>query len=49
MCLEDAFALGFEAYNRGDGIDLNPYDDLDAQHEEWADGWHAGQDTEGRV
>lgn len=30
---------GFEAYYRGDPMSLNPYDEFDAQWEQWRDGW----------
>ena len=42
----DAFALGQEAFHRGDGIELNPYDNLDAQSDEWYEGWLAEQGVE---
>lgn len=35
----DAFAEGREASRRGDAIDMNPYDEMDAQFDEWEDGW----------
>lgn len=30
---------GYAAYEQGDSIDMNPYDDKDAQHIEWQNGW----------
>lgn len=35
----DAFEEGRESYWRGDDIDMNPYDDMDAQFDEWEDGY----------
>ena len=39
---------GEEAYYRGDGIETNPYDNKDGQHEEWEDGWLSAEDQEQR-
>ena len=35
----DAYHEGMDAFGRGDDINLNPFDDLDAQYDEWEDGW----------
>lgn len=40
-----AFDDGVEAYHRGDGTELNPYDDHDAQFDEWEDGWFTARNT----
>ena len=37
--MSDAYSLGVEAFNRGDELDLNPYDHSDAQYDEWSYGW----------
>jgi len=34
-----AYEEGREAFYRGDDIDTNPYDDQDAQHDEWEEGY----------
>ena len=34
--MTDAYQQGFEAYERGE--DVNPYDDRDAQLDEWEEG-----------
>ncbi len=46
--MSDAYILGQDAYLRGDDISLNPYDEKDAQHDEWDDGYSqaAFSDTE---
>lgn len=36
--VSDAWQQGFEAYNR-DPCESNPYDEADAQHDQWVDGW----------
>jgi len=36
--MTDANDLGRDAYLRGDDISLNPYDERDAQHDEWEEG-----------
>lgn len=43
----DAFQEGFEAYQRGDDLDdHNPFDDEDAQHEMWREGWYRSADED---
>lgn len=37
--MDDAFTEGKEAFHRGDDLDMNPYDDMDYQFDEWEDGW----------
>jgi hypothetical protein len=37
--MSDAYDMGYAAYERGDDIDMNPYDERDAQHDEWGDGY----------
>jgi ribosome modulation factor len=37
--MSDAFSLGAQAYAIGDSMELNPYDERDAQHDEWDDGY----------
>ncbi len=37
--MSDAWQLGYDAYLRGDDIDMNPYDEQDARHDEWDDGY----------
>ena len=34
-----AFEEGQDAYQRGDSLDLNPYDESDMQWDEWEDGY----------
>ena len=34
-----AFEEGQDAYQRGDDMSLNPYDESDAQFDEWEDGY----------
>lgn len=34
-----AYEEGKEAFHRGEHIDTNPYDDRDAQWDEWDDGY----------
>ena len=36
----DAFCQGFDANRRGDDPELNPFDERDAQWDEWEDGWY---------
>lgn len=40
----DAFEAGVDARRRGDCVDMNPYDELDAQWDEWDDGWYSSDD-----
>ena len=40
--MTDAYEQGREAYYRGDEAELNPYDDADAQWEQWRDGFWGG-------
>ncbi|HUU53046.1 MAG TPA: hypothetical protein VMW44_00230 [Candidatus Bathyarchaeia archaeon] len=35
----DAYNEGIESFERGDTVDMNPFDDLDDQYAEWEDGW----------
>ena len=35
----NAYEEGADAYYRGDDISMNPYDDRDAQFDEWEDGY----------
>ena len=46
--MSDANEMGREAYFRGDSLCMNPYDELDSQHDEWDDGYSqaAFADTE---
>lgn len=37
--MSDAYQLGKEAHDRGDDFSLNPYDQSDAQYDEWRHGW----------
>lgn len=37
--MSDAYQLGQEAFERGEDMELNPYDDMDAQHDDWDFGW----------
>jgi hypothetical protein len=37
--MSDAYQLGEDAALRGDDVDMNPYDERDAQHDEWEDGY----------
>lgn len=37
--ITDAYNQGKEAFLRGDDISLNPYDDRDAQFDDWRGGW----------
>jgi ribosome modulation factor len=39
MKVSDAYLLGCEAFLRGDDISLCPYDESDAQSDEWKHGW----------
>ena len=34
-----AYNEGYEAFYRGDSPEMNPYDESDAQHEEWIEGY----------
>ena len=40
METSDAFKMGEEAYDRGDGPEMNPYDEWNSQHDEWDDEWN---------
>lgn len=40
--VSDAWQQGFEAYNR-DPCESNPYDEADAQHDQWVDGWRVAK------
>ena len=46
--MSDACDQGYEAYERGDSADMNPFDERDGQHDEWDDGYAqaAFSDTE---
>jgi hypothetical protein len=35
-----AYEEGQDARGRGDSLELNPYDERDAQWDEWEDGWY---------
>lgn len=39
---DDCFWEGFDAYKSGRGIDYNPYDEDCPEHEQWQEGWLAG-------
>ena len=34
------YEKGYEAFQRGDFPEMNPYDDRDAQHDEWEEGYN---------
>lgn len=36
--MSNAYQMGCEAFNRGDDIDMNPFDDRDGQFDDWEDG-----------
>ena len=38
--MSDAEDMGYEAYFRGDGSLMNPYDERDVQYDEWDDGYY---------
>jgi len=35
----DAYHEGIEAFERGDDFGMNPFDEEDAQYDEWEDGY----------
>ncbi len=37
--MSDAYMLGRDAHDRDEDLDMNPYDDKDAQFDEWRYGW----------
>ena len=37
--IHDAYQEGYEAFQRGDFPEMNPYDDRDAQYDEWEEGY----------
>ena len=37
--MTDAYREGIDAFERGDYFDMNPFDERDAQHYEWEDGY----------
>ena len=39
--MSDAYEQGQLAYANGDGPELNPYCDSDAQYDEWEDGFYS--------
>ena len=39
--MSDAFDTGGMGFDLGDDLSMNPYDEADAQHDEWEDGWIA--------
>lgn len=43
--MSDANMLGRDAYLRGDDLSMNPYDESDAQHDEWDDGYRQKRDN----
>ena len=38
--INDPYHEGYEAFQRGDFPEMNPYDDRDAQHNEWEEGYN---------
>ena len=45
--MSDAYDQGSQAYYRGDGPEMNPYDERDSQHDEWDDGWYCAEFSDG--
>ena len=39
MVIMDPYEEGCEAFWRGDMLEMNPYDESDAQHDEWIEGY----------
>jgi len=37
---------GYEAFHRGDLPEMNPFDERDAQYDEWEEGYNDAEDNE---
>jgi hypothetical protein len=44
-----AYDKGREAYDRGDDSEMNPYDDADAQWDNWRDGFFDAEEDDAWV